>query len=323
MPSIQFHDLAHAFLDGRASEADAARLSQILRTDASARDAYLRLADVHACLAVDERMWCPSMNAPLGSATTVAVPRRDWLRPVLAAIVGLVLGLGSAGLVFAYVVPAAVKTIILLRESFEAGPAPVAAGLPVECDTWGGDRTAIVAAEQGIAPREGQRMLRMLTANYEGKALADGYVADLHRFIDVRRYRDAIATGNAILHLSAGMNAIQFPDHERYEASVDLYAIDSQCLSDQLPTDLSVLGEVALASARRLSSNLDRDVTTWQVMGGELRLPPATEFVLIHLSIRHATPEQVASRSTFAGHYMDDVRAWIDVEASRPRAKAP
>ena len=321
MSSNQMHDLAHGFLDGRATEADVERLSAMLRTDAAARDAYLRIADMHACLAVDERIWCPAARVP--SPVTHAMGRRSWLKPLVAAVVGLAVGLGSAGLVFAYVVPMVSKSISLLREGFESGPAPVAQGLPTVADVWSGDRTAVVSREQTVSPRSGEQMLRIMAADYDGKSPPRGYVGDLYRIIDLRPHRDAIAGGQATLNLSALMNAIAFRDGERYVSSAGIYALDDQFLAGPLPPDLGTLAEVALASARRLSSDLDRDVGTWQAVGGELRLPASTSFVLVHVSVFHGTREQQDTRSTFEGHYVDDVRVWLDIETPRVQGEAP
>ena len=53
-------DLIHAFLDGRATDAEAVRLNELLLADPAAREEYVRLADVHSCLAVDEQLWVES-----------------------------------------------------------------------------------------------------------------------------------------------------------------------------------------------------------------------------------------------------------------------
>lgn len=49
-----------AVLDGRASDDEAVQLSQLLRDDPAARDAWLFQADLHARLAVDETFWTTS-----------------------------------------------------------------------------------------------------------------------------------------------------------------------------------------------------------------------------------------------------------------------
>jgi DNA-directed RNA polymerase specialized sigma24 family protein len=50
-------DLIHAFLDGRATDAESDRLNELLLADPAARETYVQLADMHSCLAVDEQLW--------------------------------------------------------------------------------------------------------------------------------------------------------------------------------------------------------------------------------------------------------------------------
>lgn len=49
-------DLIHRFLDGTASQAEAAELSQLIETDANVRNRYLDLAELHAVLSADESL---------------------------------------------------------------------------------------------------------------------------------------------------------------------------------------------------------------------------------------------------------------------------
>ncbi len=53
----ELHTLIHAILDGHATDQQVVCINTLLRTDATARDLYLQLADTHSCLAVDEQLW--------------------------------------------------------------------------------------------------------------------------------------------------------------------------------------------------------------------------------------------------------------------------
>lgn len=315
------HFLTNAFLDGRATDDEADRLSTLLRDDAAARDEYLRLADIHACMAVDERLWCGATDCEPKPRVVNVFPASHggWQRPFVAALLGLVAGLGSAGLVFAYVVPLASRTISILHFGFESGPAPLTTGMPSLAGVWSGDYSEVVGVDQGVVPLDGRRMLRMLRADHEGKSTRLGHVADLYHIIDLRPYRDLVASGNAVVRVAAAVNAIAFPNTEDFSSDVSLYAVDAQSCDGDLSPDSETLGELSLASARRRLEHMDRDIGTWQPVTGELRLPAETSFVLVALNIRHATTALRASRHTFDGHYFDDVRVWLDVEPPRSR----
>ena len=48
---LELTDLIHAFLDGRATDAEVDRLNELLLADPAARATYVQLADMHSCLA--------------------------------------------------------------------------------------------------------------------------------------------------------------------------------------------------------------------------------------------------------------------------------
>jgi ferric-dicitrate binding protein FerR (iron transport regulator) len=109
-------DLFHRYLDGQASDAETEALSAALRSDAAARTEYLRLADLHARLAIDPVLW---------SASREPVRRQPGL-------------LARAGW------PVAVATLLLLLVSRSSKPDvaterfPVATLLAEEAAVWSG-----------------------------------------------------------------------------------------------------------------------------------------------------------------------------------------
>ena len=156
-------------------------------------------------------------------------------------------------------------------------------------------------------------MLRMLRADYEGKASDEGYASDLYRLIDVRGHRDLIDAGNARVRVQMPFNAFAFPPAERYSGAVVIYALDAAAAtaSQADPARSTRLGEDALAMARKSIGACDRNPATWQVAQHELRLPPGTYFVLLHLTLAHNTVAQ--RRESFDGHYIDGVRVQLEL----------
>lgn len=310
-------DLIGSCLDGAATPADEARLGDLLRADAAARDLYLQLADLHACMAVDETLWVGAWSGePAAVAAAPARRRSAGLgRLAAAAALGLAVGLCGAGFVFAYVVPLTWKPVNILHESFEEGPPPLTTGMPHVADLWSGDESAVVPAEQGVRPVHGARMLRMRRADYEGKTTEPGSSADLQRIIDVRGQAAAIATGRAKARVAVPFNAA-FPADESYACRVTIYALDSDAAATADLADIAAVTKAALALAGKGNAVVDRDARSWQTVETELRLPPETSFLLVITSILHQKPGP--RPATFDGHFLDSIRIELEMESARP-----
>jgi hypothetical protein len=312
-------ELIHACLDGRATDEQAEQLNARLREDPGARDLYLQLADMHSSLAVDELLWFESNPVSGASGSKVQSMRQPWLtwRPLTAAAAGVVLGMLCTSVVFAYAGISLGRGVTLLQESFESGPAPLVSGVPLEPGKWSGDFTEVVGEQQGVRPETGMKMLRFLRADYAGKVKPEGsYIADVYQLIDLRPYQREFVDGGAVVRLSAAFNAFAFSAEEAFGCSVSLHAMDAEMalsgatqMSDPLLTD-------CLAMARNSRLRVDRDPTTWQSLGTELRLPANTGFILVRIGLEHSNKAQ--RRGTFDGHYIDDVRLTLARRAPLP-----
>ena len=304
-----YDELFSRVCDGRATAEEISELHRLLRTDTAAMDAWLHYSTQHGELAGG--MALAAEQAPLGSGQDrkiIPMPRRNpWLQwRSLAA--GLVFGLLSATMVWAYVIPRAGKVITLLQESFEIAPPPLVTGVPTEPGRWSGDYSEIVGEQQGVKPASGGKMLRFLRADFEGKpSPGSSHLADMHQLIDLRPYRQEIADGGAVVEVSASFNAIPFPEDEKYGCAVSIFALDAEMATNGSTRIGSTLMSDALAMTRSDRGRLiDRDPATWQRVTSELRLPPGTDFAMIRLHIHRGlhSPGPV----NFAGHYADDVR---------------
>lgn len=301
--------LTHACLDGRASDDDLARLEESLVSDPAARDRYLCLADLHACLAIDESLWQEPAGRggdDPGPAVTTRMVRPTWFRvPFAAAAVGLLVGLGGAGLAFGYVVPMLSRPLAIFADGFESGLAPECRGLVGRLGGWSGDVCQVVPADQGVTPAEGQRMLRLLRADYPGKPERNGYISDVYRVIDLRPYRDLVGGGGVLARATARCNAAEYPPEEKYTGSICMYAFDEATFDrlDEIPD--SDLARESLAMTHRRRACFDRDPAGWLPIDCELQLPFDADFLLIHIGATHGPESQW--RATFPGHYLDDV----------------
>ena len=300
------------------------RLDAMLRLEAEpTAEAFVESVAARTQPPADAASFVDRVKAALSSrpeAEPAARPRRSvWLqwRPLTTAAAGLVIGLFSASMVMAYVAPSLGKIITVLQDGFESGPAPRVTGIPTEPGIWSGDYTEVVGEQQGVKPESGRKMLRFLRADYDGKPNSQGsYVGDIYRLIDLRPYRREFADGGAVVQVSAGFNAIAFPENEQYRVSVAMYALTAEMASTPGALGGPSLDNDALAMARKCLARLDRDPSTWQKVEGELRVPRDTEFLLIHLAVTHAARGQ--KRETFDGHYLDGVQVTLARRAPLP-----
>ena len=305
--------------DGLASADEIAELHRVIAKDTAMLDAWLRYSALHGELAGGTVLQSAPRLRVLPSASSATKPRRFWgqWRPLAAAAAGVVFGLFSATLVWAYVAPFVGKTISLLDESFESASAPVVTRVPLEPGVWRGDYAEVVGEQQGVRPATGQKMLRFLRADSGGKARPmGGHIADVYRLMDLRKYRHEFMDGGAVVQVSASFNAIPFPADEKYGCAISIYALDAE----SVPGSASYLGTAlendANAMARSSRTKLDRDPSNWQRLTTELRLPANTEFLVVRLHINQLFQSDGAS--VFTGSYADDVRVTLTRRSPLP-----
>ena len=240
------------------------------------------------------------------------------LRPVTAAVSGVVFGLLSASMVFGFAGRSLEKVVALLNENFESGTAPLVTGVPQQLKQWSGDFSELVGEQQDVKPAQGKKMVRVLRSDFEGKTSSKPSIqGDLMRIFDVRSFLREANGGEVVITLSALLNAAPFLEAERYEGAVTLWA-----LGPQFPTEENLMDD-ALAHSVGLCRPLDGDPATWQSASTRLLLPPGTEMVLLKVSFspmpasrKNLSP--LPDHVTFAGHFADDVRASVTIRKAVP-----
>ena len=298
-----------------------AELNTLLRENADARSTMARLmVDEQALI---NRLRDDSIVALLEPDPKAETPLRTstrWFawRPLTAAAAGLVIGLFSASMVFGFGVRSLEKVVSLFQESFESGPAPLVKGMPQEVNLWSGDYSEVVERYEDVKPAQGTKMVRMLRSDFEGKASSmPNRQGDLSRIIDVRSFMRDANGGEFVMTLSALFNAAPFPDSQRYDGVVALYALG------ELGSTEESLMEDALAISNGSCNSMDRDPSTWESATSRLLLPTGTEFVMLKVSFRRwpkgsGDQPSLPDLMTFAGHFVDDVRASIRIRKAVP-----
>jgi hypothetical protein len=215
------------------------------------------------------------------------------------------------------------KVISLLQESFESGPAPLVKGIPQDVNLWSGDYSEVVERYEDVKPAQGTKMVRMLRSDFEGKASSmPNRQGDLSRIIDVRSFMRDANGGEFVMTLSALFNAGPFPDSQRYDGVVALYALG------ELGSTEESLMEDALAISNGSCNSMDRDPATWQTASTRLLLPTGTKFVMLKVSFRRwpkgsGDQPSLPDLMTFAGHFVDDLRASIRIRNAAPNQQNP
>lgn len=288
----------------RTREDARSHAAQMLMDDAALAE-ELRAAQMESLLTADS-------GGMLGATQPFAdVERRTgWFqwRPLTAAAAGIAIGLFCATVAWAYVGPSLGKVLTLLQDSFESGPAPEVTGVPIEPDKWSGDYSEVVGEQQGVKPERGEKMLRFLRGDYDGRSIPSSHSSDVFRLVDVRPYRREFADGGAVVQLTAAFNAVAFSEDETFSATLTLFALDASLVGNEVVKGVNVLSTESLAFSRSSRVMMDRDPATWQRVSNELRLPPSTEFLMIRMGMSNDTKSKDKRRDSFAGHVADKVQ---------------
>ena len=294
-----------------------AELNMLLRDNPEARPIMARLmVDEQALISRLRDDVIVELLEPTRAQQTTPPMRSRWLawRPLTAVAAGILFGLFGASMVFGVGGRWTEKVTSLFRESFETGPAPSMTGVPQQLNQWSGDFSELVGEQQGIKPAHGTKMIRMLRADFEGKSVTKlNTYGDLMKIVDVRPFTRETNGGEVVFSASALFNAASFPEAERYDGVVTLYAVD-----EIGSTEKSLLKDSLAHSCNGLGLSLDRNPTTWESATARLQLPAGTHFVILKVSVRRMPKNKeplstLPNSITFSGHFVDDVRASIHV----------
>ncbi|MCC9608624.1 hypothetical protein LOC68_09335 [Blastopirellula sp. JC732] len=311
--------LIQSYLDNGLTEPEQQEFAAIMSQSESARIRFWELAEIHGLapqavamlgLNLDEDSLAASATAhaePSMWSRASSFTRRRQSGFALAG--GVLLGVLISA--FAWPVrgmPQLPTPTRLTTEGFESGSSPAVTGLPTIAAQWSGDFSEVVTAKQEVFPAEGEKMLQILRADYEGKPQPEGsYCGDLYQIIDVRSLRDQLSSDGTIVHASAMFNMSRQPEDEHLRYTLRILALTSDLLADGKQYEAQILDEYALATARQ-NLPLDNDPRTWEKAQTELRLPAKTDFVLIHVGITYGYMATDVRRITFPGQFVDDIQ---------------
>ncbi|TDU64537.1 hypothetical protein EI77_03987 [Prosthecobacter fusiformis] len=313
--------LLNGYLNETISDEELPVLQFLLRESVEARKMFRSLCTVDAKL--QERaagdpatLHLIGVSAAKSPAYNSRASLRSWLgklRPLTAAAAGLVIGLFSATMVFAYASPSfnPVKTAVrrLWSDSFESGTLRTLPGLPRQTGVWTGDEASVVEAEMGLKPKRGVKMMRFINATFTGENAEHSVWGDVYRLVDVS---GQVSSGKGVLRLAAVFNCVPFPEGEEYSGKLELCALEDDLKEAPQPLTLPWVHENSAAiGLRKISLKGDG---SWQ--GGTVEVPvsPRTRFVLVHLAVHRQQPLLPGKTAHFSGHYLDDVKIDLHVQ---------
>lgn len=173
---------------------------------------------------------------------------------------------------------------------FESGT-PSLGPRPTNFGGWRGDRVAYRAAENGIMPVEGSRMLRFLTAQFNASS---SNTSQYWLNLDLSSMAAEIDQGKALLEASVLFNRVAGDAQTDTDFALDVRARSGTPSSfNNLALNTSVVDS-------------DSDPLTWELAKVSFLLPVGTRFIQLELDAFENVFNDT-SNPEFDGHYADDV----------------
>lgn len=315
MNALRLEELLIAWEDDALTPEELAELKHLLATEPLARRRLVAAGVLRGVAESQVRAWQTSSAGAHRQAAGFG-----WLswRPLTAATAGVVFGLFSASVVWAYAAPRVAamleQAVPLTNGDFENAQEPATNGMPGLFGMWSGDFSRVAGAEQGVSPRHGQRMLRVLRSDSSVDAPGqDSRGGDLMQLVDLRPFKADFAAGNVVLEVSASANMIT-SGKDQFRFAVQVFAFSGQPQS--LSNDPREVLQSALATSRQ-GFSLDDDPATWQPATARLLLSADADFAMVKLTVTQKEPRP-PGHVDFAGHYVDDVKLVLTTQPSRP-----
>ena len=292
-------ELLHRCADGVASPDEQAALAARLRDDAELRGRYLDLVNLDTALSAAGDV------AEITAIEATKSVRRGWLNPFAAAAAGLVIGLFGATAVWAVASgksPRAVK-VALSDAGFEAGAPIPSSSVPREPGQWTGDPCAIVEAQGRVQPREGRRMLKVLSASNTGDFVGSkNMAADLWqvialpgrrpRTVRIRAWFNADTTKQARFALAAVAGN---------DAAASAKELWDQRYNESAPLPFA-----------RTTMAVDHDPATWEAGELTLQVPQQARVLVIGIAAFRLSDEP--ANGWFPSQFVDDVSVSVSEE---------
>ena len=302
--SPEHENLIDRYLTGMADEVDVEQLETLLKTDEELRQTFLAASRIDSHLreqAEQLTLVKEEISRPLKSHFA-------WINPGAAA--GLLIGLLSASVVWAYVVPRGGEITRtsqeIVSEGFEDSDIELPIHLPVKANQWCG-RLDSVTPKGGISAVEGKRVGRLIPK-------AGNRSDSLSRVVDLQDYPD-LESGYVRSLKVKGSFAAPFTEqspgfHVRIVAFSQAPEDVRQAWRDRWNSDAMILQGV---ERKHLPEKDEQG--NWHEVSASLEIPEGTRSIMIALGVWHLNPEM-----SVPDLYLDAVQVQL-VDTYKPPAK--
>ena len=304
--------LIEAWLDRRIEGPELAELETLLLESAAARAAFWERGMLHGLLYEASKTADGSLDAAVPApAAAASRPAGGRWFSLVTSLALLLAGCLLGGLAAAQAGLTAVSPLSLLfsRESFEDGR-PEVAFLPKTLNTWGGDATEVVGAQQGVTPPDGGKMLRFVGPSPLGSESLATKASEIWRFIDLDQARGLVATEAICVELTAFFNDARGADAAAL-CGISLVAtdMDPRELSGEEWLEQLTLAELrpeamAIAEVREI---FDSQRSTWQPVSAALSVPSRARYLIVHCWAEIRRTDEPIIEQTAAGRFVDDI----------------
>lgn len=285
--NIDVNELIQRYISGNITDAEALRLQERLKQDPALRDLYLSYTNLDVALeaqaschdSVREILLSPGLGEPTRPAPRISK------RQFAAAAAGLLIGLFSASLVFAYAVPQAVVTasrlLALADGSFEEKNERVGSGFPTEFGMWSGDEASIV---QGNARDGGWSLCFERAQGDAAVANSPADSCDVFQIVDLRSLHAKVGSaGDSVLELAADFRDAREVEGTPVRFSCHLYLFSGkpEALQSTWP---SILREAVGVGVDACVSRGGRGAGDWRRVSARCVVPSHADFAVVQVA---------------------------------------
>ncbi|MAE40153.1 MAG: hypothetical protein CML07_04410 [Psychrobacter sp.] len=293
--------LINACLDDCLSEAEAERLSRWIEESNEARERYWQLASVHGM--VEQSMQSASLKAATGEEFVTPVQAEGLsLRPRFSGIAaGIVIGIFSASLVWAYGIPLVTQpqreSKEIVNESFEDPEMELLRRFPTNANQWFG-RVSSVPGDDGMPAVSGTRVGQFNTWP-KTKLTYAWYLIDLDEHPQPGEEHVRTVEVEASFFTSNPAESSVF--------QIRLGAFSQEPVAIRpIWNDHETLFDTVLQHVGRNHITKPGDQTGWHKLRATIEIPRGTRSVVVSLGAGNDDPDAVTSE-----HYVDAVQVHL------------
>lgn len=303
--SKEHEELIDRYLTGMAGEADVEQLDALLKTDEALRESFLSAGRLDAHIHEQALEQTDTEKQPSGN---LRKPQFGWVN--LGAAAGLLIGLFSASVVWAYILPQTggiTRTSQeIVSESFEDPAMKLKPKLPDKANQWFG-RLVSVAPEVGLSAVQGSRV-GQLSPVPGNRTESVRYLVDLDDY-------PRLAEGHVrSLQVKAFFSAPFTKQQPGFRVEMAAF---SQAPESVKPVwqDRENFDERVLQEVGRNHLPAEGEQGDWHEVSASLEIPPGSRSVVISLRVWRLNPDKPVS-----DFYLDAVQVEL-VDTYEPPAK--